>query len=208
MWCQHCRQDVPAIGSNVERTFCCARCGTVFMADQTGESYEGATASPSGEADLLPTVPAYDDWEISEELKHVERILKAVRPLADSIPKPDTFFRIDKALGSKKQPPQQAAPEPGAKRPFMIVLAWSLLALGVIGLSCGSVLAAWGVFAARDELWSRGLPIIMLGQVALVIGLVLQLVALKQAPKQSSTQPAEIEDQLAAIQARLNSNRP
>jgi hypothetical protein len=40
---------------------------------------------------------------------------------------------------------------------------------------CGGVLLGWSLVTGRQELWSVGLPIALVGQVALLAGLILQL---------------------------------
>lgn len=52
---------------------------------------------------------------------------------------------------------------------------WLALSLGVMMFVCGGILLGWSVAAGRKELWSLGLPIALVGQVGLLIGLVLQL---------------------------------
>jgi hypothetical protein len=64
----------------------------------------------------------------------------------------------------------QAAP---ASRVGPVV--WLTLSLGVMMFVCGGLLLGWSIVAARKELWSVGLPIALAGQVALLVGLLLQL---------------------------------
>jgi hypothetical protein len=42
-------------------------------------------------------------------------------------------------------------------------------------LVCGGILLAWSAVGQRPELWSVGMPIAIVGQVALLLALVLQL---------------------------------
>jgi len=44
-----------------------------------------------------------------------------------------------------------------------------------MGLVCGGILLGWWAVTGRGELWSIGLPILFGGQVALVLGLLMQL---------------------------------
>jgi hypothetical protein len=59
-------------------------------------------------------------------------------------------------------------------------LLWSMvtslvLSVGTIGLVCGCGLLGWSLAEGRPELWSIGLPVAAMGQVALLVGLVLQI---------------------------------
>lgn len=73
----------------------------------------------------------------------------------------------------------RAHPEPGRsyQAPFswLAYLAWSGVGLGLTCLSCGSVLLVWSVVAGRDDLWSLGLALAVLGQGGLFWGLITQL---------------------------------
>lgn len=52
--------------------------------------------------------------------------------------------------------------------------AWSLLGLAVGAFSCGGFLAAWGAIAERPGLQVLGMPMVLGGMVALLLGLLLQ----------------------------------
>ena len=54
-----------------------------------------------------------------------------------------------------------------------------------MALACGGVLIAWSLIAGRDDLWSIGLPLAVVGQGGLVIGLLLQLDGLWQSSKKT-----------------------
>ena len=54
-------------------------------------------------------------------------------------------------------------------------IAWAIVATGAAALACGIVLLCAGVLAGRSAWQSVGLPITLLGQVALLLGMMLQL---------------------------------
>ena len=58
---------------------------------------------------------------------------------------------------------------------MLAFLAWMCLSLGTTGLVCGLALMGWSMNACRQELWDIGDPIVFAGQIALVLGLILQL---------------------------------
>ena len=47
--------------------------------------------------------------------------------------------------------------------------------LGTAGFACGGVLLIWSITTNRHELWNIGLPVAIVGQIALMVGLVLQI---------------------------------
>lgn len=161
MWCSTCRQDVPAIASpkpsaGAETPLCCLRCGSSLRAE--------AAASP--QRDSQPAADAFstaspllelDGWELEEQLRHVERVLAGPAGRSAGLPGHVTPCR------------------PGL---LVTLLAWIGLAAGLATLACGSVLSTWGVVAARDDLWRIGMPVALIGQFALLAGLVLHAAAL------------------------------
>ena len=54
-----------------------------------------------------------------------------------------------------------------------------------MALACGGVLIAWSLFAERPDLWSLGMPLAVVGQGGLVIGLLMQLDGLWQSSKKT-----------------------
>lgn len=66
-------------------------------------------------------------------------------------------------------------PSARAGSDFLRVPIWAALSLGFMMLVCGGTLLGWSVLAVRPELWPVGLPIAIGGQLALLVGLVLQL---------------------------------
>ncbi len=57
----------------------------------------------------------------------------------------------------------------------LAVLAWLALWLGTTGSICGLGLIGWSMGTGRRDLWTVGTPIILAGQIFLILGLVLEL---------------------------------
>ena len=57
----------------------------------------------------------------------------------------------------------------------LAVLAWLSLSLGTMGFVCGLALMGWSIYVDRQELWAIGAPVVFAGQIAIVLGLILQL---------------------------------
>ena len=51
---------------------------------------------------------------------------------------------------------------------------------------CGGVLLGWSAIGGRQDLWSLGLPLTLVGQAGLIVGLVLQLETLWQTNRATS----------------------
>jgi hypothetical protein len=178
---------------------------------------------------LSTAAPAWQIWELNEQLRHVERVLQAGRLRGVELAT-GPWLRFDPArpwsVGSSLQtrPPLSAsAPATGAINQFpssiptaaktapalgtaASLVIWLALGLGMAALACGVVLAGWGIATHRDELWNMGLPIAMVGQLGLVAGLLLQLLLSRREARPAKIEhpAAELEAQLAALEQRLN----
>jgi len=193
MWCKHCRQDVPALRSDDDQGRpSCPRCG---------ETLEMVVSQQEA-------LPAYDSWELDEQLRHIGRELQVDE--LNAAQKEAVYqreaLRYDLAhagLSSWHALPAAAASEPprdaGQKsrgEPLSGALAWSALSLGTMSLVCGCILLGWSLAAARPELWNIGLPAALVGQIALLIGLVMQLDRLWRDHRQSAAKLDNVDDQL------------
>lgn len=184
MWCQECRQDVPAVSSPELGQYRCPRCSGMFALDQSKADSHGQQQAGLAEVETVlagehgPLPPVFDGWELGEQLKHVERVLAAEAPPRDAGPGP--VFRMDHAhesgewhlrSGDEKRRRRRGT----APRSRLRVLIWLLLSLGLMAFVCGGVLVGWSLAAGRNELWYIGLPIALAGQIGLLAGLVLQI---------------------------------
>ena len=204
MWCKTCRQDVPGLLSAAEKHFSCARCGSVLA----GLKHETAAVAVEHDAPLeqLAGAPgetklplSYDPWAMNEKLRHVGRLLKHPAPAQPAEAAPAELRRID--------PPQAPAGQaPAARRPrnpIVGAVAWTFLALGVAGFTCGGALTIWSLIGGREQLWNLGLPIILVGQLALLLGLVLHLDVLWQSSQQTENQLHQVDEQLEALKRQM-----
>ncbi len=67
------------------------------------------------------------------------------------------------------------ATESAAQQPRTNTAAWTILSLSLAVFACGAVLLAWSLIGQRDDLWSIGLPLALIGQAGMILGLVLQV---------------------------------
>jgi hypothetical protein len=167
MWCKSCRQDVPALTVGDRQGFCCPRCGAsvctnpqqdAWIDDASGDKTVGSILEGvfiDGDA-VASTPPFFDDWEMGEELREIGAALQSLQS-SDRLRKSNNASTV------------------GRRRGTAGLLVWTMLSLGTCGLVCGGILIIWSLAVGRQELWNIGLPTALSGQIALMIGLVLQI---------------------------------
>ena len=197
MWCRVCGQDVPGIPSLEDGKYACARCGeSVSPVSPESPTAQEAVNQPDG--DPQPAIaemtaqhpPFYNSWELGEQLRHLRWILGTGPQVADRSDdaSDDRVFRLDGAHdlpGPHEQRPRRSSKKPShaavetqtrapGDRP-RAVLAWTTLLLGTAGFIAGLVLTDWPLTLGQKDLGPIGGPLILAGQIILILGLVLQL---------------------------------
>ena len=81
----------------------------------------------------------------------------------------------------------------------MVVIAWLILALGLMAFSCGGVLLAWSLLGHRSDLWNYGMPFALAGQFGLLLGLILHLDHVWHTNRRTADALASVDDRLAEI---------
>jgi hypothetical protein len=125
-------------------------------------------------------------WEMDEELRHIERILQAEknRPRRRRSVDPREAARLDPAHADKSpknlsdtgaSSPQNRNASPRSPRTAGRIFSTLFLTIAAAMLVCGGVLWGWSMVEDRQDLWRFGLPIALGGQIALLIGMLLQL---------------------------------
>jgi hypothetical protein len=188
MWCKQCRQDVPALPSADKQNYCCPRCGETISVE-----------------------PSYDGWEMDEQLRHAERVLQSNKLRgreAESIYRREASrFDLPHAgpptwHAPTAQPPARQRKTDQADSPTLTgMLAWLAISLGTTAFVCGGILLGWSLITGRQELWTIGLPVTLVGQVALLIGLVLQLDRLWHDNRASAAKLDNVDEQLHDLKA-------
>ena len=146
-----------------------------------------------------------DRWEIDDRLREAERLLgRRTEATRDMVPGessvgPATWTRAD--VGRIPPPPvalrKQKTSGKGSRW-----FGWLSLVLGVIGLSCGASLLAWSHWAERPDLWSLGLPIVLVGQIGLTIGFIAQLDALRREHRSTEQELETVDETVDALRHR------
>ena len=190
MWCSQCRQDVPALPSGDEQGLCCPRCGEAICIDPAN-----APDQPS----------AYDGWELDEQLRQIERTLQTDKAKAGQS---DAIYRQEAARFDLPHagpaawhvpaatPPKERTTRTADRGSLLGTLTWLALSLGTASLVCGGILLGWSLATGRHELWTIGLPVALVGQVALLVGLVLQLDRLWHDNRAAATKLDNVDQQL------------
>jgi hypothetical protein len=195
MWCKTCQQDVPGLVSGHTGNYSCPRCGSELReGPATGRSRSDdapdEVALGSDTVVFEPVAPepppTYDGWDLDQQFRHVERLLRIDRANRSSTEDAPRKRRIrlhgahDSPSGwhdadalKAKTARRRAARRAGAV--WLAMLTWSVLALGLTASAFAGALLTWSALSGRQELWTLGMPVGLVGQIVLVIGLILQL---------------------------------
>ena len=65
--------------------------------------------------------------------------------------------------------------------------------------ACGAVLLGWSLVAQRDDLWPIGMPLALIGQAGLILGLVLQLDGLWRTSRSTNAALSQLDGELASV---------
>ena len=198
MWCPTCQQDVAlAAGEDTARPQRCELCG--------GDLAGRHAKKPGTKAPIPAALPLADDWELEADLRGVERLLVALKShAAPPEPSPDQMsFQGDHwAAKARAHAAHEATsgwhsgePKQSRSNP----LAWTILSLGLATFACGAVLLGWSFAAERDDLWPLGLPLALVGQAGLIVGLVLQIEGLWQGSRHTAETLSELDEELTRV---------
>lgn len=167
--------------------YCCPRCAEGFDAaahhsakkpsahaeKPARPTLRVATWDDAGESPGLDA-PGFDGWEFEEQLRHVERLLAGHGKTALN-----RQLRLDGSHTSRTDaaPTWQRWQEQRRQRRSRrgLPLAGALLVLGLLAFLGGGALVGWSFWSGQREFWNLGLPIALLGQLALLSGLVWRL---------------------------------
>lgn len=207
---------MPGVASPNSGGLGCARCGRILVArasSDTAADQLPPDSPPAAEVESDPEAPVssdppllYDSWEFDEQLRHVERVLAGRKKSVEgekSARRRETI-RIDSphiGPAGRHQPIKRKLParRVAASRPsegVLPLLSWTALSLGIMALVCGGILLGWSAVSGRQDLWSIGMPIVLGGQVGLLVGLVLQLDRLWNDTRSTVVKLDHVDDQL------------
>ena len=225
MWCKLCQQDVPGIVSAGTGRYRCPRCGEGFDATPNGDRQDlseagcaewSADEARSGGIRIhsqdhtsktgRPATPSpYDGLAVEENLRELGRILRA----DDEVEAPPSvpcqqWFRLDSSHAepagwrtTSKEDRFNRTPGSDSHGDSVISkVPWAVLSLGMAAFVCGAVLMTWSIVAGRQELWSTGIPVLLVGQIGLLVGLILQLDRLWHENRHTAAKVERLDHQL------------
>lgn len=202
MWCDQCRQDVPGIASpEADGGFQCAKCNNLLNASFIKPKSQKNVADDQA-ADIKKTLPfQFDTWKLQDDIARVDRILDSLgTPEQAETASHSTPNNQQQSASNAATSSMQTARKPRAtERPKGSFISWFALSFGCIALVCGLVLLTWSLVGARAELWNLGLPLTIIGQAGLLIGLVFQLDGIWQNNRKTQNYLEELEDELQQL---------
>ncbi len=222
MWCSNCRQDLPAIA--IGDAAQCAQCGQRLTrsgsdvmesskfggAGEDGIDLSASTAQSTTTATVEMPLAADDGWLLDEQVRHLQRRMHV--PLAvpaptigdhaawtSEIAQSDLWNSATAAKPIDRSKRSAARPTSVASKRRPSFTAWAILSLGLMSFLCGGVLLVWALVGRRNDLWSLGMPLALVGQFGLLLGLVLQLDHLWQANRRTSETLDVVDERLHEI---------
>ncbi len=192
-------EEMPAVSLGVEPD--------EELVDESFSSYE----EPDVKGDRASAPDVDDDpWDLDISLAETRRLLGQHSPVADAndqMPVNEPLASLlQMAATSTTSQPSTASGDPQHKHRkqrsgevlsgVKSIVAWTAICLGLTAFACGGVLLGWSVLGDRGELWSLGVPITLVGQVALLVGLCFQLDRLWSENRDTSKRLGQMDEQL------------
>lgn len=203
MWCSTCQQDVPALSAPAGNGQRCGKCGTPLVAPQqpviaTPPAHNAALARVLSGSALVE-----DDWTLEAELRGVERLVNSLKSSGGLAKQPlaiDTPHESAPDWHSARHfPTATRESSPAATEPQKNLAAWTILSLSLAVFACGAVLLTWSLIGKRNDLWPIGMPLALIGQAGLILGLILQLDGLWQTSRKTVAALSELDDELKHV---------
>ncbi|HEX3726821.1 MAG TPA: hypothetical protein VHV08_11290 [Pirellulales bacterium] len=208
MWCPRCGQDVPGISSPGSGGICCARCGAAHgrAEDRTDEAAATLAGAASHGLDLHEVRstrlhPSFEDWSVDQSFQQLQARLgmghRGKRRLRRS-PSRESAAPQWQVHGSHKKPsaPHQRPTRKMASKIF----GSAVLCLGLTVIAYGAVLMGLSFVDDRPDLWTEGMPLIAVGQVVLLLGLVLKLERVWQQSRDAAHKLEKVDSHLRRLE--------
>ncbi len=214
MWCADCGQDVPGIASKEQqRRIVCARCGRELASSVTETDASSRVDESSATAHPARSATWDDDaygleWDVDEDLQIAGDTIRRYKSTGIGGREIDGHqIRINSqspwpAADSTALPTNtdtMMSPRIAQPTSSQTWLSWGLICLGMMGFTFGAVLAGWSLFADRPDLWSVGLPTVLAGQAALLLGLIFQLEAIWHTFRRTHRVLDELDDRMTEL---------
>jgi hypothetical protein len=169
----------------------CAKCSQPLA--------ESAPLDNAGLKRLLHDLPlTEDDWSLEAQLRSVERLVSSLREYGPT-PRPSIAVDEPHAGLAGWHAPAEPRTQLTDTKPATHTAAWSILSLGLAVFACGGVLLVWSLVAGREDLWPVGMPLALIGQAGLILGLILQLDGLWHTSRSTAKALTQLDDELANV---------
>jgi hypothetical protein len=198
MWCTNCQQDVPALANGDMAR--CAQCGRFLRrgAHELPIAEEPVAITNQATLQAAATLPTEldDDWALEQRLRHLQRRLR-YDDAAAALP---TFHNSSFTGAAETKAPLASASQTSTppKRHYSI-LGRIMLGLGSLTVLYGAALLVWWLIDGSRELWTFGVPTILLGQTGLLFGLVFQLRRLSKVNRSATETLESLERRLSQM---------
>jgi hypothetical protein len=197
MWCSTCQQDVAVQKSPEHGDELCGKCGQLLA--QGGAASNAAALATNA---LL----AEDDWTIEADMRGLERLVGSLKRsglAADSPVAVHGAHSVPEWHAEQREETHSRStlrsPIAEMERPKSHLLAWVILSVGLATFACGAVLLVWSVVGQREDLSPVGMPLALVGQAGLVLGLILQLDGVWQTSRKTAETLTELDGELARV---------
>jgi len=211
MWCTNCRQDVPGIASpKGDGGIHCASCRTVISAGSKGDGAPTAGAADGDRFDsqLFAAPPVdLDDWDLEDDFHEVDHLVDKIQvhhnsaagdgpaPGAEDDPISTWHMHLKQPPALPSSPLIGQEHRPKTKKPSSM-MSWTSLSIGLMSFVCGGVLLVWAFMAGRGDLWVIGMPLALIGQAAILVGVVFQMDGLWKSNRDTSETLDDLDDKL------------
>ncbi len=204
MWCRHCQQEVPAIGSSSATGHRCARC---HRGAEPTHAKLRADTGPSASTESTPQPgDAYPPISESGARRAIDRALRSAQATVSSGAATHTLrFDLAQTGLQENQSTRSVAPRPAVQRtprgPSASgqFIAWTLAAVGATTLGLGLGFLAWSIMGERADLWLPGLAATLTGQGLLIVGLLQIMANLWSAGRQAAYRLGQVHDELRLL---------
>lgn len=148
-----------------------------------------------------------EDWALEAELRGVQRLLGSLKSRPTAGNQPVALHAPHRAAANWHTGEVEKAPSDDISRARKVIAthprgntaAWLILSLGLAVFACGGVLLGWSIVGQRDDLWPVGMPLALIGQAALIVGLILQLDGLSHSTRKTSEALSELDGELKNV---------
>jgi hypothetical protein len=169
---------------------------------------------------LSESIEGLESWTLANELQRIRRRydVSPNESAGASVPLPHLDHFALRGNGAYQHPGPRRSNSPSAaaiagaplsttrpKRRRSSPLVWSALALGLMAFVCGAVLLGWSLAVGRNDLWNLGLPIALVGQFGLLLGLLWQFDGLSEGNRQAADKLDDLNKTAALISSAHSS---